>query len=192
MSTFTQVLDEIRDMHDKKQADYGSDDDPFANIRASELFGMPAWLGAVIRASDKIARIQAYARKKKLANETVEDSLLDLAVYAVIALAMYREENVNLRDHEEGYCGIPDCPECAERHEEWKRCQAGQFEAETGVCIACNARPRLGEKHMSWCRREEIVARPEKDCCGCPKMEHTLANASGVSQCTRCDRLCRL
>ena len=93
MSTFTQVLDEIRAMHDRKQADYGSDDDPFANIRASELFGMPAWLGAIIRASDKISRIQAFSRKGKLANEIVEDSLLDLAVYAVIALAMYREDD---------------------------------------------------------------------------------------------------
>lgn len=93
MSSFTKVLEEIQAMHDKKQADYGSDSDPFANIRASELFGMPAWLGAILRANDKISRIQAFSRKGELVNESVEDSLLDLAVYAVIALAMYREES---------------------------------------------------------------------------------------------------
>lgn len=92
MSTFNQVLEEIQAMHDKKRLDYGSDDDPFANIRASELFGIPGWLGAIIRANDKIVRLQTFARKGKLVNESVEDSLLDLAVYAVIALAMYREE----------------------------------------------------------------------------------------------------
>lgn len=107
MSTFAKVLEEINEMHRKKQADYGSDNDPFANIRASELFGMPAWLGAVIRANDKISRIQAFSRKGRLANETVEDSLLDLAVYAVIALTMYREEQAG------GCCDCPASEHCA-------------------------------------------------------------------------------
>lgn len=114
MSSFTQVLDEIRATHDKKQADYGTEDDQFANIRASELFGFPAWVGAVMRAQDKIHRIQTFSRKGKLANETVEDSLLDSAVYAVIALAMYREENVV-----EDVCTVPDCADCRTEGSEW-------------------------------------------------------------------------
>lgn len=88
---FAGVLDEMRALHDKKQKDYGTDADPFANVRASEQFGIPAWLGSVIRANDKMQRLKAFAQTGTLANEGVEDSLIDLANYAVIALCLYRE-----------------------------------------------------------------------------------------------------
>ena len=89
--TFKQVLSEMEALHDKKNQDYGSDEDPFANVRASEEFGIPAWLGGIVRANDKMTRLKSYARKRELANETVEDSLLDLANYAVIALVLHRQ-----------------------------------------------------------------------------------------------------
>ena len=60
-------------------------------MRASEHFGIPAWLGAVIRANDKMSRIKSFAERGVLANEPIEDSLIDLANYAVIALVLYRE-----------------------------------------------------------------------------------------------------
>ena len=88
---FAGVLDEMRALHDKKQQDYGTDADPFANVRASEGFGIPGWLGSVIRANDKMQRLKAFAQTGTLANEGVEDSLIDLANYAVIALCLYRE-----------------------------------------------------------------------------------------------------
>lgn len=92
-SPFWQVLAEIAAMHDKKQADYGRTDDPFANVRASEDFGIPGWVGCMTRANDKMRRLQKAARGGTLANESVEDSLLDLAVYSVIGLVLYREAN---------------------------------------------------------------------------------------------------
>lgn len=90
---FKAVLDEMLAMHDKKQADYGTDYDPFSNVRSSEDFGVPGWLGAVIRGNDKVKRIQSFARKGRLSNESVRDSLIDLAVYAAIAVALYDEDN---------------------------------------------------------------------------------------------------
>ena len=93
MSAFTDVLQEIKDLHDRKNADYGTDADPFANVRASEGFGIPAWQGAIIRANDKVSRLKTYCVKGTLKNEGVEDSLLDLATYAMIALVLFREEN---------------------------------------------------------------------------------------------------
>lgn len=89
---FLVALDEIRAMHLKKGADYGAGDDCFANVRASERFGIPAWLGAVLRGNDKMARIQSFAVKGELKNEPLEDSLLDLANYAIIALVLWREQ----------------------------------------------------------------------------------------------------
>jgi hypothetical protein len=37
--------------------------------------------------------LQSAAKGSKLVNEGVEDSLIDLASYAIIALALYREDN---------------------------------------------------------------------------------------------------
>lgn len=85
------LMDEILALSDRKQQDYGSDQDPFANVRRSEELGIPAWLGAIVRLGDKWQRIQQFARKKKLANESFEDSLKDAAVYSLIALKLYRE-----------------------------------------------------------------------------------------------------
>jgi hypothetical protein len=79
-------------MHDKKQTDYGRTGDPFSNVRASEAFGIPGWIGALTRANDKMRRLQKFAAEGNLANESVEDSLIDLAVYAIIGLILYREE----------------------------------------------------------------------------------------------------
>ena len=92
---FHEILKELGDLHDKKQMDYGRAADPFANVRATEGFGVPAWVGAAMRANDKMIRIQKFAQDKTLANESVEDSFRDLAVYAVIGLVLFEEQ----RDH---------------------------------------------------------------------------------------------
>lgn len=90
---FHDTLKELGDLHDKKQADYGTDEDPFNNIRASAKdWGIPAWVGAMLRATDKVRRLQRFHDVGKLANESVIDAFNDLAVYAVIARVMYEEE----------------------------------------------------------------------------------------------------
>jgi hypothetical protein len=90
---FHRILHEMGELHDRKQADYGRAHDPFANVRASVDFGVPGWVGCMVRANDKMRRIQAFAVKGELRNESVLDSLMDLAVYAVIATVLYREEH---------------------------------------------------------------------------------------------------
>lgn len=89
---FYAVLHDIAALHDRKQADYGSTGDPFANVRASEDFGIPGWIGSVVRGNDKMKRLQKAASGRALANESIEDSLMDLAVYAIIGLVLFREE----------------------------------------------------------------------------------------------------
>lgn len=101
---FHQILKEMGELHDKKQRDYGSQTDPFANVRGSQNWGVPPWVGAMIRANDKVKRLQAFADKGELANESAEDSLIDLANYAVIALVLMREEKATAeskRRHDE-------------------------------------------------------------------------------------------
>ena len=88
---FHEALIDMGNLHDKKQADYGRSEDPFANVRASEDFGIDGWVGCMMRANDKMRRLQKAASDGKLLNESVEDSLMDLAVYAVIGLVLFRE-----------------------------------------------------------------------------------------------------
>jgi hypothetical protein len=90
---FHAILKELGALHDKKQADYGRADDPFANVRASTDFGIAGWVGALVRANDKMRRLQKAAQGGALANEGVLDSLNDLAVYAVIARVLYEQED---------------------------------------------------------------------------------------------------
>jgi hypothetical protein len=84
----------LGELHDKKQRDYGTDTDPFANVRGSEEWGVTSWVGALFRATDKLRRLQKFAREGKLANEAVEDSFRDLAVYTIIALVLFEETQV--------------------------------------------------------------------------------------------------
>ncbi len=92
---FKAALDTLWALHQKKAQDYGNNTtgDPLANIRASAEFGIPPWMGAMIRANDKVHRIKEYAKTGTLANEGVRDSLMDLAAYALIGLVLFDEEH---------------------------------------------------------------------------------------------------
>lgn len=88
---FHELLFKIGQLHDRKQMDYGRQSDPFANVRASSEWGVEPWVGAMIRLNDKVRRLQRFADRGMLANESAEDSMMDVAVYALIALRLYRE-----------------------------------------------------------------------------------------------------
>ena len=90
-SDFNGIVRELKAMHDLKSQDYGRETDPYANVRASANYGIAPWVGTMIRANDKMRRLQAAARGSTLSNEGIEDSLLDLVVYVIIALDLFRE-----------------------------------------------------------------------------------------------------
>ena len=90
---FEKAIEEVLAMHRRKGADYGTKDDFFANVSASKDWGISPWVGAMMRANDKVVRLQSAARGSTLQNEGIEDSLLDIATYAVIALCLFRREN---------------------------------------------------------------------------------------------------
>src|SRR3954469_17715722 len=60
---FHSLLAEAGELHDKKQADYGRDQDPFANVRSSSEWGVDSWVGAMVRLNDKVKRLQSLAKK---------------------------------------------------------------------------------------------------------------------------------
>lgn len=86
----------------KKNQDYtGAKDtiDPFANFRAVEAFGIETEKGFVTRMTDKMARIGSFVKRGELAvkDESVKDTLLDLANYAML-FAAYLESTKTSRD----------------------------------------------------------------------------------------------
>jgi hypothetical protein len=87
------LLDRMKSLHSSKSRDYGSEHDPLANIRNGALFvGIEPWKGAMVRLSDKVTRLATFNRTGTLTHEGVEDNLMDLASYALLALLLHREE----------------------------------------------------------------------------------------------------
>ena len=93
---FYDLCDAMKEMHRRKSSDYGcpTGTDPLANIRNGARFvGIPAWKGAMVRLSDKVTRLAAYNATGRLENESLEDNLIDLASYSLLALLLHREEH---------------------------------------------------------------------------------------------------
>jgi hypothetical protein len=92
---FYDLCDQLKATHAGKSKDYGcpSGTDPLANIRNGAKFvGIPAWRAAMVRLSDKVTRLATFNATGSLRYEGVEDTLVDLASYALLSLLLYREE----------------------------------------------------------------------------------------------------
>lgn len=90
---FHDILNDLGKLHDRKQADYGTDDDPFANLRAAKDFGEDEVLGVAIRMNDKMNRIKTYFKKGGLVNDSIKDDFEDIAVYSAICLVFLQERH---------------------------------------------------------------------------------------------------
>ena len=90
---FHKILKEMSELHSKKSHDYGSNSDPFANLRESKTIDVPPYVGCFIRMLDKVNRVKSFIVKGKLQNESLLDALYDLACYSVICAILYKEEN---------------------------------------------------------------------------------------------------
>lgn len=97
---FHEILETIKELHDKKQHDYGANEDIFANFRLSELSGVPAWQGSVIRMGDKYARMSNFIKKGefKFKEESIKDTLMDMAIYSLITMILFEEQEDAISD----------------------------------------------------------------------------------------------
>lgn len=78
MTDFSSVVEEMKDLHARKNHDYG---DAFA--KSFDEFGL---VSAVVRMSDKMERLKSLCMKDALVAESVRDTLVDLACYAVMTV----------------------------------------------------------------------------------------------------------
>jgi hypothetical protein len=76
-------------LHDRKNHDYAEDGNPYSNFeKAAALAGIEPVQAVLTLIGVKTARIAELNKGKQANFEPLEDSLRDLAVYSVIALAM--------------------------------------------------------------------------------------------------------
>jgi hypothetical protein len=85
------LLREMADLHVRKAADHGAENDPLANMRAAAASGVAPDLAAWIRAKDKVHRIDRFCKTGSLINEGVVDSFMDLSACSLLALVLFRE-----------------------------------------------------------------------------------------------------
>lgn len=90
---FNSIVTEMAKLHSIKNHDYAGDQ-YLSNLTASKRMGLPAWKGTLIRIQDKISRLENFAKQDELLvkDESVEDTLKDLAVYSILCLILYRNK----------------------------------------------------------------------------------------------------
>lgn len=90
---FYELLDQMAELHSRKNHDYAGDD-PLSNLRAPEEIGVPAWKGILIRLMDKWGRLKTFANTGtfEVENESVEDTLMDNAVYSLLCIIVLGED----------------------------------------------------------------------------------------------------
>lgn len=91
-AAFVRLLEEMQRLHESKSADYGSEEDPLANVRSgADFVNIEPWRGCMVRIADKVQRLRTYCRTGRLVHEGVRDTLMDLAAYSLLAIVLFDE-----------------------------------------------------------------------------------------------------
>jgi hypothetical protein len=88
---FYQLLEEIAELHSRKNHDYSKTDEPLSNFHRSTNFGIEPWKGILVRMSDKWSRIEELSKGKEPKNESLRDSLIDNAVYSLLCVLLLED-----------------------------------------------------------------------------------------------------
>ena len=91
---FTDALDELKMLHDAKNHDYATAENPYKNLEAVSRIGIEPWRVIIIRLMDKFERVEQYCSNGELAikSEGMEDTFKDIAVYSTLAMILFRKQ----------------------------------------------------------------------------------------------------
>lgn len=93
---FLRHVQEMLDTHVAKAAGYSGADNPdtWANFREAAAWGLTPLEGCLVRMGDKYRRVQNLMRNadNDRVGESIKDTLMDLANYAIIAVCLMEEE----------------------------------------------------------------------------------------------------
>lgn len=79
------VCDEIKNLLIRKNHDYGN-----SFTKQYKKYGL---LSGIIRLDDKMSRLDTLIKKDAQVNESIEDTVADIAGYAILLLVELRKEN---------------------------------------------------------------------------------------------------
>jgi len=96
---FHKLIEEIVELHNGKNHDYAQDADPLSNLRRAQAFGVDPVKGVLVRLSDKWSRIEQLSSGKTPKHESLRDSLIDNAVYSLLAIILLDEQTAIQNDH---------------------------------------------------------------------------------------------
>ena len=89
---FYEILMQMAELHARKNSNYAEDGNPLSNLKECEKFGVPAYIGTMVRMSDKWSRLQQLTKGKTDAvGENIKDTLLDMAVYSILEYILIEE-----------------------------------------------------------------------------------------------------
>lgn len=88
---FKTYLDRMWEVHCSKRADYASNADSWENFRQNRELGIDDWKNPLARFNEKVLRLKNVIKNGVSHNESVEESLIDLANLAIITVCMRRE-----------------------------------------------------------------------------------------------------
>lgn len=91
---FYKMLEAMADLHSRKNHDYAGTSDPLKNLRACERLELDPFMGVMVRLQDKWSRLEEFVKSGKLMvkGESVKDTLMDNAVYSILAIILYEEQ----------------------------------------------------------------------------------------------------
>lgn len=95
---FAQLLERMAEIHAAKRHDYASHDDCLGNFREAQRLGISPLQGIMVRLTDKYTRACNVIRRNgnhAVENESLEDTLIDMANYSLLAVLAGREEQDN-------------------------------------------------------------------------------------------------
>ena len=96
--TFTKALQLVQ----KKNTDYAEDTNPFKNFEFARLLNMSVEQAILLRCVDKLARISNLTQRgednRAITDESIEDTVVDIANYLAIMLA-YRDNEKTISEN---------------------------------------------------------------------------------------------
>lgn len=85
VNAISDVCDEIKNLLIRKNHDYGN-----SFTKQYKKYGL---LSGIIRLDDKMSRLDTLIKKDAQVNESIEDTVADIAGYAILLLVELRKEN---------------------------------------------------------------------------------------------------
>ena len=97
---FYKLLDDMAELHSRKNHDYAGTSDPLKNLRACVRLDLEPFMGVMVRLQDKWSRLEEFVKSNELMvkNESVVDTLMDNAVYSLLAIILYQEQLAGKKD----------------------------------------------------------------------------------------------